>query len=177
MEPTQGKFEKPQLRKLERKDAEEPQKGEKGEMPKKKVVKKKKDDYELPEIADYERPELEKYEKSDFTPTDRPAKQQEISEGAKPQAGVASLAPPEEKLKNGLPKKEKAEEVKPEDRKLQMGKGKIPEQKDDKEAVKLKGIPEKQVQVIIFLITLTNSLKVTIERLGPQVYKGLQSSS
>lgn len=40
------------------------------EQPKpKRAVKKKKDDYDLPEIPDYERPELEKYEKSDFDPT------------------------------------------------------------------------------------------------------------
>lgn len=35
----------------------------------KKAVKKKKDDYDLPEIPDYERPVLEKYDKSDFDPT------------------------------------------------------------------------------------------------------------
>lgn len=152
LEPTQGKFEKPQLRKLEKKETEQPQKGEKSETPKKKVVKKKKDDYELPEIPDYERPELEKYEKSEFAPTERPAKHQEVTEGAKAQAGVASVAPAEEKLKNGLPKKEKPQEETPEQRKLQMGKGKIPEKKDDKEEVKLKGIPEKQVLGIVQLL-------------------------
>lgn len=156
LEAQQGKFEKPSLRKVEKTPTEEPQKAEKKEAPKKKVVKKKKDDYELPEIPDYERPELEKYEKSDFAPTERPAKQQEITEGKQPERGVASEAPAEEKLKNGLPKKEKPEEKEAEPRKLQLGKGKIPEQKDDKENVKLKGIPEKQVHVMIyyFLIIL-----------------------
>lgn len=35
----------------------------------KKAVKKKKDDYDLPEIPDYERPVLEKYEQNDFDPS------------------------------------------------------------------------------------------------------------
>lgn len=147
MEAEQGRFEKPQLRKLEKKPLEEPQKAKKEDGLKKKVVKKKKDDYELPEIPDYERPELEKYQKTDFAPSEKAAKHQVITEPAQSERGVASEAPEENKLKNGLPKKEKAAEPAPEDRKLKMGKGKIPDQKDEKEEVKLKGVPEKQVQV------------------------------
>lgn len=41
------------------------------EVKAKKAVKKKKDDFELPEIPDYERPELEKYEESAFEASKR----------------------------------------------------------------------------------------------------------
>lgn len=149
MEAQQGAFEKPKLRKIEPKPKEEPKKDEKKEAPaKKKVVKKKPSDkdYELPEIPDYERPALEKYEKSDFTAAERAAKEQQITEGPKPEQGKAGvIEKPEEKLRNGVPKKEKEPEPAQDPRKLSIGKGTIPEQKDQKDDVKLKPVPEKQV--------------------------------
>lgn len=144
----QGQFEKPALRKVAKPEEKPKVEEKKEEKPKKKVVKKKADkEYELPEIPDYERPPLEKYEKSDFAPSEKDAKQREISEPAKPQQGVKSEPAPEEKLKNGVPKKEKETPEAPEPRKLQMGKGKVPDNKEEGEAVKLKPTPQKQVLI------------------------------
>lgn len=144
----QGQFEKPQLRKTSKPEEKPKVEEKKEEKPKKKVVKKKADkDFELPEIPDYERPALEKYEKSEFAPGEKDPKQREISEPAKPQQGVKSEPAPEEKLKNGVPKKEKETPEAPEPRKLQMGKGKVPDNKEEAEAVKLKPTPQKQVLI------------------------------
>lgn len=148
MEAQQGAFEKPKLRKVETKPKEEPKKDEKKETPAKKVVKKKKPsdkDYELPEIPDYERPELEKYHKSDFSPAERAAKEQVITEGPKPEQGKASVIEEPRRDSYTPQKKEKEPEQVQDPRKLSIGKGKIPENKDDKEGVKLKPVPEKQV--------------------------------
>lgn len=144
----QGQFEKPKLRKTSKPEEKPKVEEKKEEKPKKKVVKKKADkDFELPEIPDYERPALEKYEKSEFAPGEKDPKQHEISEPAKPQQGVKSEPAPEEKLKNGVPKKEKETPEAPEPRKLQMGKGKVPDNKEEAEAVKLKPTPQKQVLI------------------------------
>lgn len=136
------------MRKVAKPEEKPKEEEKKDEKPKKKVVKKKADkEYELPEIPDYERPALEKYEKAEFTPSEREAKQKEISDGAQPQQGVKSEPAPEEKLKNGMPKKEKETPEAPEARKLQMGKGKVPDKKEDAESVKLKPTPQKQVLI------------------------------
>lgn len=64
----------------------------------------------------------------------------------KPEQGVLSDADAEKgKYQRG---EKKAEEDDEEARKLKMGKGKIPDKKDDGENVKLKPIPEKQVNFI-----------------------------
>lgn len=142
----QGQFAKPALRKVAKPEEKPKEEEKKEEKPKKKVVKKKADkDFELPEIPDYERPALEKYEKAEFTPSEKEAKQRELSEAAKPQQGVKSEPAPEDKLKNGVPKKEKETPEAPEPRKLQMGKGKVPDNKEEAENVKLKPTPQKQV--------------------------------
>lgn len=160
----QGQFEKPQLRKVAKPEEKPKEEEKKDEKPKKKVVKKKADkDYELPEIPDYERPALEKYEKSEFTPSERDAKQKEISEPAKPQQGVKSEPAPEDKLKNGMPKKEKETPEAPEARKLQMGKGKVPDNKEEAENVKLKPTPQKQV--LFFGPLVTFKLKIYKKKL------------
>lgn len=69
-----------------------------------------------------------------------------IEDAKKPeQATIGDAEPEKGKYQRG---EKKAEEDDEEARKLKMGKGKIPDKKDDGENVKLKPIPEKQVNFI-----------------------------
>lgn len=166
MEAQQGAFEKPKLRKVEVKPKEEPKKEEKKEAPaKKKVVKKKPSDkdYELPEIPDYERPELEKYEKSDFSPAERAAREKLLSEGPQPEQGKASVIEEPEKGSYTPQKKEKEPEAAQDPRKLSIGKGQIPEIKEEKEGVKLKPVPEKQVLSSLVIEFVSKKLAILLQ--------------
>lgn len=70
-------------------------------------------------------------------------KQIQADEAAKPEQAAAA---PEDAEKGKYQRAEKSDKTVEEDeRKLKMGKGKIPDKKEDDENVKLKPIPEKQV--------------------------------
>jgi hypothetical protein len=69
-----------------------------------------------------------------------------VSDAKKPEQATLSEPAPEDKGKY-----QRGEKAPPPDdeeaRKLKMGKGVVPDKKDDGEAVKLKPIPEKQVMI------------------------------
>ena len=83
-----------------------------------------------------------------------------IEDAPKPdQAAVSEPAPDKGKYQRGEKKPEDDDEAA---RKLKMGKGKIPDKKDDGEQVKLKPIPEKQVNFLLNRKLFINLLKIAI---------------
>jgi hypothetical protein len=139
-------FEIPKLKKVAVKPKEEP-KEEPAPKKKTKVAVTKKPKYEeLPEIPDYERPELEKYNKFEDELREAEAKKQQVTAGLKPQQGVeSSVAEPQTAMKNGVAKPEKPQVEEEDPRKLKMGRGSIPDDKNNDEKVKLKKVPQAEV--------------------------------
>lgn len=80
---------------------------------------------------------------SEFHYQDAKEKSIQVAEASKPDKAATTTAEAE---KGKYQRAEKsAKEIEEEERQLKMGKGKIPDKKDDDENVKLKPIPEKQV--------------------------------